>query len=148
MTADDTQKLLLEGIPEVPSKRIVIDFIDHSEQIYETPGNYTENENEVHIYVSKTRPHYDILVALHEFLEVYLVRSCGMPMNQIDDFDIAFEKMREEYPDIVGEEEPGNSSRCPYYDFHQIATRVEKWFCETLRCDFNQYDKVINELHK
>lgn len=138
--------LLMAGMPEVPSKRIVIDFIDHKDQRYETVGDYVETDTEVHIFVSKMRPHYEFLVALHELIEVYLVRSAGVKIDDIDNFDKAFEAMRNLYPQIVGDEEPGNSPNAPYYDFHQIASRIEKYFADTLKVDYNEYDKAVNSL--
>lgn len=137
---------IITGFPEKEIPNIHIDFIDHKEQRYSTCGDYEMKEDGIHIHVSKTRPHYNFLIAIHELLEWYLVHCDGVEIEKIDEFDKRFEKMRSEYPDIVGDAEPGDNENAPYQHYHKIATRVENWFAQTLGVDWNAYEEEINKL--
>lgn len=133
--------------PHLPS--INIKVIPHSEQRYETVGDYWDDENGVkQIRVSESTPHYEFLVAIHELIEAYLVASKGIKIEDIDTFDKEFEKMRSEYPKFIGDMEPGDNDSAPYFHEHQMATRVEKWMAQNLGIDWEVYNKAINQMSK
>jgi hypothetical protein len=87
MLAEDYQESNLEnGFPQTTIK-----VIPHSLQRYNTVGDYVKDENGITITVSKMRPHYEFLVAIHELIEAYLVQAKGIKIEDIDAFDKRFE---------------------------------------------------------
>lgn len=147
MTLEETKQIqnVVVGFPEIELPNIQIEFIDHNNQRYETCGDYFYDDV-MKFKISKTKPHYQFLIMIHELIEWYLVHSSGMSIEEIDKFDERFEKMRSEYPDIVGNEEPGDNDNAPYTHYHKIASRVERWLADTLHVDFSIYNSTINEL--
>lgn len=129
--------------------KINIQVIPHSEQRYETIGDYwDDSDGTKQIRVSASTPHYEFLIAVHELVESYLVASKGINISDIDKFDQEFEKMRNEYPKFIGDMEPGDNDNAPYYHEHQIASRIEKWLADTLGVDWNMYEKTLNKMKK
>ena len=137
------------GFPEKELPSIYLTTVPHEDQRYETCGDYEMiAPHSVVIKASRTRPHYEFLVLLHEFIEWYLVHCDGLDINKIDEFDKRFEKMRTEYPDIIGDDEPGDNEKAPYYHYHQIATRIEKYMADLLKVNWQEYEEEINKLSK
>lgn len=88
---------------------------------------------------------YEFLVALHELVEWALIHDKGLAIEDIDEFDIKFEKEREEGKHGKYDE-PGNDQNAPYYIEHQIATSIEQAMAVFLKVDWNHYDKTVGEL--
>ncbi len=130
-------------------REIDIKVIPHNEQRYETPGDYWDDASGVkQIRVSASKPHYEFLITVHEFIEAYLVASKGVNENDITNWDKRFEEMRTKYPEIIGDMEPGDNDGAPYYHEHQMATRVEKWLADSLGINWDEYAKEIDGLRK
>lgn len=124
---------------------IFITAIPHSEQIYDTCGDYEECSNleTVDIRISQLSSwQREACVALHEFVEFILVKNAGISLDKITDFDIAFEKKRKK----GNTDEPGDSKNAPYFSQHQFATMMEKLLVKELGISWKDYSKEINLL--
>jgi len=92
-------------------------------------------------------PDYEFLVALHEFIESYLLVRKNTDLNKIDEWEERFGKERKEgkrpQNAIAGEQED-----CPYKEEHKIATEIEKKMAEYLEVDWQEYDKYLEKLEE
>lgn len=118
---------------------ITIKTIPHSQQRYDTIGDYWFEENgDLQIRVSDTNNwKYEALVALHEAVEVLLCKDRGIPEPEIMAFDKKFEANR---PADDQESEPGDAPNAPYRKEHRFAENLERLLAAELAVDWNQYD--------
>jgi len=123
---------------------IHIETIPHSQQKYETVGNYWIDESGVlQIRVSDMgNDDFNFLVGIHEMIEFYLTMKRGIPESTITAFDIEFEKeraigMQDDYA------EAGNDPFCPYKQEHFFATTIERLMAAELKIDWNEYDEAL-----
>jgi hypothetical protein len=126
-----------------PTKRIVIEFIDHKSQRYNTVGDYFQSAllGETIIRVSNLGDErYEALVAIHELIEMVLCRHAGITDEQIDKFDMNWK----DFEDRFGE--PGNDPKAPYFEQHQTAIRIERELAEQLEVDWDIYEDKIDSL--
>ena len=123
---------------------INIKTIPNSEQRYQTCGDWWfDPEGNIEIRVSKMSDwRYEFLVGLHELVEVALCKYSGVTQQEVDDFDIVFEKNRSE----GNTDEPGDDSEAPYRIQHGIATGVERIAAAFLGVDWNKYDLEVATL--
>lgn len=115
-----------------------------------SPGDYYETpDGDWNIIASELRNiHHSELILTHEFIEVILVRAAGIPEPVIDAWDAYFEILRQ-YGLVGPDDEPGDDPRSPYYEQHQLATKVEKIVCEEgFKLDWDKYDEACIELIK
>lgn len=122
--------------------KIIIDFIPHKKQRYDTVGDYLEKKGETHFRISKMNPDHQFLILMHELTEWYLTKKKGISLEKIDQFDMEYEKNRKE----GDESEPGDDLRAPYYHEHQIATKIEKDLAGFLGVDWDKYDEYVRNL--
>lgn len=142
MLATDYDKSTLPHLP-----KITIETIPHSDQRYNTCGDWYYNESgELVIKISETSTKYEFLVAVHELIEALLCNFKGIKEEDVTKFDEKFEKMRSEYPDIIGDREPGNEEAAPYEHEHRMSSQVEKWLAVSCGIDWDQYEKTLNTL--
>jgi hypothetical protein len=122
----------------------LIRVIPHTAQRYETVGDYYRDEDEnMHIKVSHMSDNrHELLVIIHELIEVILTEHRGISEKSISDFDIEFEKNRQ--PNNL--DEPGDDIHAPYYKEHQIATAVERLMAAELNVDWHKYENECNSL--
>lgn len=121
--------------------------IPHNEQRYPTCGDWWWEGDTLQIRVSDMgNPYYAWFVGAHEIDEALLCQKHGIMGKQIDEFDSAFERLRERYPELIGDQEPGNMSSAPYHREHEAATLMEMQRCEEFEEDWEQYDKKVNSL--
>lgn len=123
---------------------VVIKVIPHSDQRYNTVGDYeTDESGRTEIRVSALgNSAMENLIAVHELIEISLCKKAGITDQMIDDFDFAFAKDRA----IDDASEPGDDPSAPYYHQHQFATRIEKMTCEQLGIDWDEYEGRIAEI--
>lgn len=128
--------------------KIVIETIPDKEQRYPTAGDYYKDfDGTYQIKVSDTgNDDFSFLVGLHEMVEMYLCEKREIKEVEISAFDILFEKLRESFPQIIGEQEPGDMVSAPYHREHVFATSVEKEMAKQLGIDWEDYDRIINNL--
>ncbi len=149
MLATDYDKTELKHLP-----KIVIEAIPHDSQRYETCGDwFYDDSGTLHIKVSETTPKYEFLVALHELVEAMLCNFKGVKEQDVTNFDVKFEEMRESYPNIVGDKEPGEEDAAPYVHEHRIASRIERFIARDMLGanpdeEWRRYEETINKLSK
>ena len=123
--------------------RIIIETIPHKRQRYETCGDWYFRKGVLHIKVSKMSDwRREMLVAVHELVEVLLCKDRGITTAEVDAFDKAFEKARAP----GNEDEPGDDPKAPYRKEHFFATNIERLLSAELRVDWAKSDKEINGL--
>lgn len=126
---------------------ITIKTVPHNQQRYETVGDWWWNKGNLEVRVSDMgNPHYEWFVAEHEINEALLCEKFGINENVVSAYDIAFEKLREKYSLIIGNQEPGNMISSPYNKQHEAATEIEKLTCKKFGCSWEAYDQIVNSL--
>lgn len=125
--------------------KIQIETIPHEQQRYPTVGDYWEDSASIEqIRVSEMPDwRYEALVAVHELVEMILTKQRAISEQAITDFDIAFEKSREEGK-VLGE--PGDDPRAPYQREHFFATNLERLLAAELGVDWFAYDRLVEGL--
>jgi hypothetical protein len=125
-----------------PITHIDIQVIPHECQRYDTVGDYFTEGKTLKIRVSElANNRMELLVVIHELIEVLLTEFRGISEKEISDFDIAFEEARE--PGNF--DEPGDDPEAPYRDEHCIATGVERLMASLLKVDWKAYEQSCNE---
>lgn len=121
--------------------KIIIEVIPHAAQRYETVGDYYFDEEEnLRIKVSKLPDNrMELLIMVHELIEVLLTEYRGIPEQSILDFDLDFEQKR-----VGNFDEPGDDVKAPYKKEHCIATSIERLMCSLLDLDWKTYEKACN----
>lgn len=125
-------------------KQIVIEFIPHDHQRYETVGDwFFDAQGDLHIRVSDLGNFlFNFLVASHELVEVVLCMQHGVTQEEVDKFDMEFELARQ--PGNV--DEPGDNMLAPYYSEHQLASGVERLLAAMLGVNWKEYERKVEEL--
>lgn len=122
---------------------VAIETIAPADHRYSTAGDYWLEDGKLVIKVSAmSDPRYSFLVALHELVEASLVRARGIPIEAIDDFDVAYEAKRKDGDNS----EPGDSPAAPYHREHVFATKIEKLMAKELGVDWKTYDAAVEAL--
>ena len=127
--------------------KIVIESIPHNQQRYPTVGDWKiEPDGTWHILVSEMSDwRRMLLVGRHELDEMAICFLRGIDEKDITEFDVRFEKEREEGLHSP-EEEPGDSQNAPYREPHFIATNGERELSVHLGVNWNDYDKEVMSL--
>ena len=81
---------------------------------------------------------FNKLLLIHELVECMLIQEEGIEEYTIDQFDA----------NNLDAEEPGELLNAPYHKEHVHAEFVEKYLCEAMNVDWNEYSKAIEELIK
>jgi hypothetical protein len=84
----------------------------------------------------------NLLVLIHEMVEVSLTEHRGIPEPDIQAFDLSFETARPR----ENLEEPGDCKLAPYYREHQMASCVEKLVACFLQVNWKEYEAACNAL--
>ena len=135
---------------------IVIRFIPHEEQRYDTCGDWQiehprkldpadelARATRLVISVSKSRSYRsNFAIAIHELVEALLCMEHGVTGEEVDQFDMAWtgEKSR------VVCFEPGDDPAAPYYNEHQIATTVERIVVEAFGMPWHYHNENLESL--
>jgi len=126
--------------------KIEIKTIPHSEHRYPTVGDWWwDHDGTLQIRVSKMGNwKYEVLVALHELIEVLLCKDRGIKPKDVDNFDMQYEREREQ--GLHGpDEEPGWDKKAPYRKEHAFAEKIERMFARQLKVAWKRYnDKVMS----
>ena len=127
--------------------KISIETIPHEKQRYDTVGDWWFEGDTLNIRVSDMgNTSYEFLVARHELDEAFLCLKEGVSERAVTEFDIRFEDMRKQFPEIVKDREPGWDRSAPYRSQHKFATKGEVDMAKRLGVDWNDYDKKVNSL--
>lgn len=126
------------------SLRIEIKTIPHSKQRYETVGDWYYGPDASWQFRISDLGNWrmELAIAVHELIECGLCRFKGISQQEVDDFDLAFEGLRQ--PGDVSE--PGDDSRAPYHKEHCIATGIERIVICCLGVSWKEYEKTIDNL--
>ena len=170
--------------------KVRIDTIPHTSQRYPTVGDWqisndpvtgepivlvTVSSLEAQVAPMTTLPRaaswpQEALVAVHELIEAVLCLRAGVYQEQVDEFDILFEKLRQDrtrrrhvlnnghlYPKDLGimcealaqdeEMEPGDCYAAPYYHEHQLATSVERMMAAKMDVPWTDYEANLDALY-
>jgi glyoxylate carboligase len=84
----------------------------------------------------------NMLVLIHEIVEVVQTEYLGISEEDIRNFDLDFEVNR----DAGNVDEPGDDPRAPYVRQHCIATAVERMMAALLDVSWKSYEAKCNEL--
>jgi hypothetical protein len=123
---------------------IHIKIIEHKKQRYPTVGDWFFDDNgDLQIRVSRMNDgRHETLVAIHELIEAFLCDEANIDQTDVDKFDMEFEQKR-----VVGnEDEPGDSSKAPYYKQHQFATGIERILAAEVEVDWGDYGNEVGSL--
>lgn len=125
---------------------IHIKTIPHSEQRYETAGDYWYEGDRLEMRVSDTGDDdYAFLVAVHEMVEAHLCKRRGITVESIDAFDKQFESNRIKL-NWGDELEPGHDPAAPYKEEHFFAEVLERALASELNVDWQEYERVVSSL--
>lgn len=124
--------------------KIVIETIPHQDQRYDTAGDwFVTRKDGLTIRVSRLGDwRFEMLVAVHELIEVLLCRYDGVTQDAVDKFDFAYEKARKP----GDESEPGDDPRAPYARQHCIATGFERILAALFQVSWDDYAEAIERL--
>lgn len=124
--------------------RIIIQTIPHKNQRYDTVGDYQYlSDGTLYITVSEMNDEKaESLVAIHELIEERLTKWAGIKGEDIDKFDINFEKKRKK----GNVDEPGFDKDAPYLKQHSFATSVEMGMCAMAGIGWKEYDEKVTNL--
>ena len=126
--------------------KVEIKSIPHKRHRYPGAGDYWDEKDWKIIRVSEMEdPRYEVLVALHEFVESFLCDLRGIFEQEITRFDVMFEEERENGFHF-DREEPGNDKRCPYRREHRWATRIERLMAWQMKVSWKEYSEAVNAL--
>lgn len=128
--------------------KITIDFIEHADQRYPTPGDwfFTPSRNLV-LRVSKMKDRrYMFLTAIHELVECLLCIEDGVTQENVDKFDAAWKPSQ--LTDATQILEPGDDPRAPYHEQHVVAEICERIVAQAMSVHWPTYgaeiDRVMN----
>lgn len=131
---------IMEKRPMREIKEIYMRVIDHDTQRYETVGDYWIDDHDVlQIRASKLPTNkMELLVMIHELIEVILTEDRGIKEKDISDFDKKYEANRPE----GNVDEPGDDCEAPYKREHCMATGIERIMASLLGVDWLDYDQA------
>jgi len=124
--------------------KIVIETIPHKAHRYETVGGwFYDSDGVLHIKVSKLSDwRREMLVAVHELIEVLTCKNDGVTQQIVDDFDMNFEANR--HPN--NEDEPGDDPTAPYVNQHCLATGIERILAQQWGVNWKEYEEELGNL--
>lgn len=134
--------------------RINIESIPHESHRYATCGDYFYDDLDIlQVRVSDIptvkdkalEELYKKMIVIHELVEEALTKFRGISEQEIMNFDLYYEKRREQ--GLVDENsEPGFNNDAPYRAEHTLATSIEMQMCSLAGISWEDYDKHINSL--
>jgi 5-methylcytosine-specific restriction endonuclease McrA len=124
--------------PKYNKFKIITKIIPHAFQEYDTSGNYKKIGDTIYFLISEQcNPHYTMLMFIHEIIELFIVNKQNISIDDIDKFDIEFQKTHDHSL------EPGEDFNAPYHDAHMYALSVEKKLCDIVGMDFETYNNEL-----
>lgn len=130
----------------------MIESIPHAQQAYPTCGDWRlDADGTLRIRVSEEMGDDScFLVALHEMFEWWLLHKKGVTVEQVDAYDIAYEKAHRKGGTLEGERldesEPGDDPTAPYHTEHVLATMVELMAAHQAHVDWNEHNDRVEAL--
>jgi len=116
--------------------RVSIEAIPPKAMRYRTVGDWFFEGDALTIHVADTGNWiYNLLVAIHELIEVFLCAHKGITQKQVDKFDFAHQN----------DEDPGSHPKAPYHDQHMTAMGVEMLLSVALGIRWRDYEDVLDK---
>ena len=123
-----------------------IEVIPHAQHRYPTVGDWYFEGKDLVIRVSKLSDwRREMLVAVHELVEVLICKQRGISQSAVDAFDKKFEADRAKGRHGKGDE-PGDDPKAPYRKEHFFATNIEALCAAELGVDWGSYGKELQDL--
>lgn len=117
---------------------VAIAMVSQEQQRYDTVGDWQLEDGRLTIRVSEQGNwRSNMLIAVHELVEVILCVDKGVTQEQVDAFDMAFEN-------ATAKTEPGDDAKAPYRDQHCFATAVERMLCAAMGLSWADYEAAID----
>jgi len=111
-------------------RKTTIQTIRHKDQVYETFGDYRIQKGILNLFISRfENPDYEFLIAVHEFIESYLILKKGIKIKDIDKFD----------KENIDHEDPGCLKSSPYHTEHILSMKIEKILAKHMEIDWDKY---------
>lgn len=123
---------------------VKIETIPHQNHRYPTVGDwFFEPNGDLTIRVSQLSDwRLEMLVAVHELVEVIACKHDGVTQAETDKFDMDFEATRRP----GDEDEPGDDPAAPYSKQHCLATGVERILAAHLGVSWKEYEEELSKL--
>jgi hypothetical protein len=80
---------------------------------------------------------YNLLVAVHELIEVILCQIAGVTEKQVDRFDLAHQD----------DEDPGTHPKAPYHAQHLVAMGVEMTLAAIMGVKWRTYEDALDRIY-
>lgn len=123
-----------------------VEVIAHAQQRYPTSGDWYFEGKDLVIRVSKLSDwRREMLVVVHELVEVLICKHRGISQAAVDAFDKKFEADRAKGRHGQ-DEEPGDDPKAPYRKEHFFATNIEALLAAELGVDWGSYEKELQDL--
>lgn len=118
--------------------------IPHASQRYRTPGDwFYDPQGTLHIRVSALGNwKHELLIGVHELVEVLICRYHGVTQDQVDAFDANYERERDDGFHAPSDE-PGDDPSAPYHLEHSYATAVERMMAAALGVAWADYAAAV-----
>lgn len=126
----------------IDNKEINIKFIEGKEQRYPTCGDYWETDSSYEFRITKQdNPKHNMLILIHELVEAYLCKSRGIKFEDIDAFDIEWNRQFIEGVELS--DEPGNEEDCLYAKEHRFAENIERQLAHEAGLEWFNYENNL-----
>ena len=118
---------------------VKIETVSPKEMRYRTVGDwFFSGEGCLVIQVADTGNWlYNILVAIHELIEVILCQVAGITEKQVDRFDLAHQD----------DEDPGTHPKAPYHDQHMTAMGIEMILAAKTGVKWRKYEDTLERVY-
>lgn len=112
--------------------------IPHKKQRYDTLGDYFQEEPDAITFCVTDCGDWrmEAMIFMHELVEYLLVLKAGIPIKEVDAWDLAH----------LDSEEPGAEPGCPYRSMHEFAEAFERMIGSALGVGWTEYCKRLEEV--
>lgn len=116
-------------------RTVTITVTDPSAMRYRTVGDWQVSGDHLSIQIADSGDaRYNLLVALHELIEVMLCHRDGVTTEMVDQYDLAHQD----------DDDPGLNPDAPYHDQHMIAFAIEILCAKALGVDWRAYTLALD----
>ena len=118
-------------------KPILLKIIPHCKQRLKNGdvADYFEISEKTVIAVSDLgKPEYNLLVQIHEIVELFLIKQVGIPIADIDKWD------------CLHPNEMGDDPKAPYHVQHVTASAIERFAAKQLGVNWRDYERTIERI--
>lgn len=120
---------------------IKITAIPHYTQKYDTIGDYFFEDGVLNITVSDTgNEYYNYLIAFHEFVEFILTKKRGISIDEMTDFNLAFQSNPN-----ADYDESGWDPHAPNHNEHVFAEYMERKLAGELGIKWRDYEDALKK---